>query len=446
MSADPQSPPDRPADDDLIEALGRAGLAFRTETDPLIASGLALGRRRRRHRRTAALAGSAGALVLVAVGGVLVAGPGASHGSAVSVAVPPASGRPSAPPSPHTPAMRVVTKTQMVALLRALLPPGQVSQVQGRGTETDDGSVGASPSVSLEFDSGHGTAHLAFSVARSDPQRGPAQPMTCPAAVDTNGISCTSSTLADGSVLKVTQGYLYPDRHVASQDWQVTLSGPDGRYIQAEEEWNPDTSPQPPLSVAQLSALVTEPSWGGVLVDVAPPLPWPTGSGPRLTMTGSEILATTAGLLPAGLTERDPVGQDGSATFTVDDGKGGSLVEIEVQDWSRIPDDPTFAGATVLPDGSRLVLGPDPAVGGTSVLTRPDGSVTGVTPDPADGGSDAVRWMADVLRPDGTRIVVAARNGTGKQSSAVDRADPALSLDQLRAIATSPLWKLHPEQ
>lgn len=43
------------------------------------------------------------------------------------------------------------------------------------------------------------------------------------------------------------------------------------------------------------------------------------------------------------------------------------------------------------------------------------------------------------MRPDGMRVVVSAFN-SGEQSTPATRPEPALTMDQLLALATSPQW------
>ncbi|MFJ8253231.1 hypothetical protein [Streptomyces sp. NPDC094466] len=48
-------------------------------------------------------------------------------------------------------------------------------------------------------------------------------------------------------------------------------------------------------------------------------------------------------------------------------------------------------------------------------------------------------WTADTMRPDGMRVVVSAFN-SGDQSSPATRPAPAVTMDRLTALATSPEW------
>ena len=78
-----------------------------------------------------------------------------------------------------------------------------------------------------------------------------------------------------------------------------------------------------------------------------------------------------------------------------------------------------FAGATVLANGDKLLLTQQSA---------------------EKGGSGAVQWTADLLQPDGLRVVVSEFDSPS-QGTAATRRDPVLTMDQLKAIVTSALWK-----
>jgi hypothetical protein len=142
----------------------------------------------------------------------------------------------------------------------------------------------------------------------------------------------------------------------------------------------------------------------------------------------AKILATVAPLLPASLTLADGGGTDESgAHFLVDDGRGRSLVEMAVQDWSvykpgvstwsDVTED--FGGAKVLPDGTRVLRFSDRDYAGQKGL---------------------VRHGVDILRPDHLRVTVWTYNTTA-QPQPPTRSEPALSVDQLQALATSPVWE-----
>lgn len=417
-------------EDDLLYAITRTGEGFHTEQAPLVAGGLDRGRRRWRRRSAAAVVGGAAALALVGTGAVYLSGssPAATALAAAGsggVASAAASGTASGSTSPVASASAsaaVITGDEVLATLQALLPAGRGTGGAGHGTEPT-GKPGAAPLVTanLVFDDGKGQAAVGISVSRI-PEGDPARAEnTCPDKKYVPYDACTATTLPDGGSLTVFQGYEYPDRRVDTKWWNAKLVGKDGRLIELSE-WNaaaekdsPVTRATPPLSAEQLKAVVTDKSWDRIVAAI--PVPAPVK--PRDTSkeyTQEEILTITAKLLPAGLTETETGGQVGFADFVVNDGKGKSLVQINVQDWSRDADRGSiFAGAQQLPDGTKVVSRKTPG--------------------------NPVMWTVDTLRPDGLRVVISAFN-SGSQRTPATRTAPALTTDQLKAIATSPEWKL----
>ncbi|GHH78775.1 hypothetical protein GCM10018781_55200 [Kitasatospora indigofera] len=441
---------DEKFEDDLIYAISRTGDAFQAEGTALLSGGLRRGRRRWRRGSAAAVAGGVTALALVATGGVYLAGAGGPRGDGgqpVTVAAADGSGAPAsgtgAPDAgaPGTPVQSAaaapaaaVTGEQMAGLLKALLPPGTVTVAGSRGSAGTGNQPPGAPYASVVFDDGHGQAAIQVGVQRQAPgDASLLDQVKCPdPKFQPAGVVCTSTLLADGSTLMVLQGYEYPDRRVDTKAWSATLAGQDGRLVQVQE-WNaakekdaPITRPAPPLTPAQLGALVTDKSWDAVVQALPTPKPQSPATGKEYS--AEEILAITAGLLPAGLTESETGGQPGYANFVLNDGKGKSMVELNVQDWSRALKEhqqgtakdgdvveQVFAKARTLPDGTKVVF--------------------------EKGADKAAVWTVDSLRPDGMRVVVGAYTAGGPKQPSV-RTAPALTEAQLEAIATSPLWVL----
>ncbi len=153
-----------------------------------------------------------------------------------------------------------------------------------------------------------------------------------------------------------------------------------------------------------------------------PPVPGDT--------TEAHILATLGKLFPKGITTSGESGQAGYVSVELDDGRGPALFQVNVQHWdlnSSLTDPNSdasamfqmFAAATTLGNGDKLLLSQEGA---------------------EKGGSGAVQRVADLLQPDGLRVVVMEFNSTA-QGTAATRPLPVLTLAQLRAIVTSPLWK-----
>ncbi|MBK6043847.1 hypothetical protein [Streptomyces sp. MBT55] len=155
------------------------------------------------------------------------------------------------------------------------------------------------------------------------------------------------------------------------------------------------------------------------------PSPDPTSRGthdagePAPPLDYAALMPTFRALLPEGLTVTDVTDSGGEfASVVVNDGKGRSLVQINVQQDMRDVAHQLYGDATTLPDGTLLAT------------SKKAGE---------KGGAGVVMWTADSMRPDGMRVVVSAFN-SGEQSSAATRKAPALTMDQLTALVISPEW------
>ncbi|SDK43556.1 hypothetical protein [Streptomyces indicus] len=455
-------------EDELGEALRRAGEGFSTDQHTLVEGGHLRGRRMVRRRRAAVFGGAAAVAALAVTGAVAVPGL-AGEGPAQ----PAAAGRESAESSGDgtgavagvgTPATGdTVTREQLIGTLTSLLPKGEVTESDGRGTDELPG-----PYARVVLDDGKGKGAVAISFNRvADPDGDEARSMTtCPDKVLVPHDACTSSTLEDGSRLMVFQGYVYPDRRAETKEWRAVLATHEGHLIDAmahnaaAEKDAPVTRSQPPLSPSQLKALVTSDKWDPVFD--APALEKPTGQskggltpgkspadglagegsgkdsgkgaakeeaakggtadeGPGSGGDAAQVQAvrsTFLSLLPKGMKVLHQGGEGEYAYAVVDDGKGASLVQINVQPGMEDVSGELFGDAEELP-------------GGILYTWRESGGDKGV-----DG---SVMWTADTIRMDGLRVVVSAFN-SGTQHDAPTRATPALTQEQLKSLATSPKW------
>ncbi|MFE9439473.1 hypothetical protein ACFYO2_10755 [Streptomyces sp. NPDC006602] len=407
-----------PFEDRLGAALRQAGHTFDPDGAALAAAGQTRGRRLRLRRR-AAVVGGAASLALVGVGGALVLpGDGSAEPEQRSVATgSTATPSPTATPLP-------MSRADMIRTFQELLPEGQFSDADARGTDAKP-----APYARVVFDDGKGAAMISMSLDRIEPGSDQAREIgQCPDKVFIVYDSCSTSRLADGSLFRVVQGYEYPDRRVDTKMWTADLVTPGGQYVTVSE-WNaaaekdaPISRPNPPLSNAQLKELVSAEVWRQV-VDAMPadsrqPDPSPTGKAP---VDGNAIGQTLAGLLPEGLDVVAKSGEDTEYAYVVvDDGKGRSFVQINVQaDMRDVAGDLYGAGSETLPDGTRVTIRQGPG----------DDKV----------GSGVVMWTADTMRKDGMRVVISAFNAADQHSDA-SRSTPALTIEQLRAIALSPKW------
>jgi hypothetical protein len=322
-----------------------------------------------------------------------------------------------------TPAAASASAADLIRTLQGLLPDGKFSDEEGRGT--NDSLL--SPYAKVVYDDGKGVAAVAISLGRIEPGGNQARETTdCPDKALTPYDSCVSSRLSDGSLLKLFQGYEYPDRRVDTKLWSADLITPTGQHVSVSE-WNsaaekgaPISRPEPPLSTDQLKRMVTAEVWRGY-VDAIPedprkPTATATPSSPA-EPTVDSILNTLVPLLPKNVEVVDK-GSDYSYVV-VDDGRGKNLVQVDVQHgMSDVADELYGSGAETLADGTRVATLQGPGDKGV-----PGGAM----------------WTADTMRTDGFRVVISAFN-SGTQHDAPTRSAPALTLKQLRAIALSPRW------
>ncbi|MFE2727515.1 hypothetical protein [Kitasatospora sp. NPDC059327] len=406
-------------EDDLLYALTRTGEGFHAEQAPLVAGGLDRGRRRWRRRSAAAVVGGAAALALVGTGAVYLSGSSPAPDALVAAGAGGTGGASSATAGGSTPVVSasastpVISGDEVLATLQALLPQGRSTDAKGRGTD-DQTLHGTFVGADLVFDDGQGKALISVGVQKH--RKGQTQERTCPDPRRNRIDSCTVATLPDGSRLYLSQGYEYSDHRADTKEWLAVLTGPDGREITLSE-WNapkekgaPDSRPNPPLTPAQLKAVVTDKSWDRIVAAVRVDGVDYTAQDTGLSLPDRR--AILAALLPAGVTVTEFDGNEVFSDVQLSQGGGTGSLLLRVQKLVREPGDRTteqlFEGATVLPDGARLKL-----YGPGAPSTDPKGQL-----------------VADVLRGD-LRIMV-AQGPAGK---------PLLTLDQLTSIAVSTQWK-----
>ncbi|MGY3057771.1 hypothetical protein ACVWZD_002016 [Streptomyces sp. TE3672] len=407
----------------LGDALRRTGEVFSVEGRPLVDGGVVRGRRALRRRRVGAVTGSVAALAVVGLGASYTAGAfggGSGQGGAGVAAQPKA--QETSPSTKSSPGKgRQLSAQQVIERLEGLLPEGKVSGRAGRGTADPFG-----PSAQLVFDDGKGKAAIGVSVGAIDPDGTEAeQQLECPDKVFVPYDSCRNETLADGSRLMVLRGYEYPDKRVDTKRWHAYLVTPDGYTVDASE-WNAPAEKdaavsraEPPLTVWQLKGLVISDEWRPVMNALGKAAPEPVRQPSAQGQDGRAILRKLKSLLPASAKVVSERGDDGFAYVVVNDGKGASLVQINVQpDMSDVEGQLFGAGAEVLPDGTKVVTHQGPG---------------------EKGGAGVVMWTADTIRTDGLRVVVSAFN-SGSQNTKATRQTPALTMQQLKSIATSGKW------
>ncbi|BAU84266.1 hypothetical protein SLA_3355 [Streptomyces laurentii] len=415
-------------EEELGEALRRAGAGFVTDDRRALATGgLARGRRRLRLHRTATIGGAL-ALVVIGAGGVYGGSLlGAGHaGASAAGAFPkgasaagtgPAAGDTGGAPDPEEGG---VPAADIAAVLQANTPAG---------TWTFDAPSGAGGSAVGVYDDGKGKAGVSAGIYRAgaSAEAGIGQ-VTCPDKVLVPYDDCTEKALPGGDRMMIFQGYEYPDKRVPTKWWHANLLTADG-FILSVSEYNAPTEKDsgisrqdPPFDPAQLRTLITADGWRPLMKKVARP---DKGSPKRRAapvakeVDGTRVTATLRSLLPKGRGLK-AVG-DGEGYLIVDDGDGRSFVQINVQsDMGR----------------HRAEL-----FSGEGVTTEPDGTLVKVTKGSGEKGVEgSVMWTTDTLAKDGFRVVISAFNA-GSQLEPPTRAEPALTTAQLKEIATSPKWR-----
>ncbi|MGW8356027.1 hypothetical protein [Streptomyces wedmorensis] len=415
-------------EEELGAVLRRAGDGFSADDRrELVAGGLKRGRRRLVRRRLA-VTGGALALAAVGIGGVYggsLVGPGAgTTNTSVATAPKPgnATGTASATDPKKTPDAQIPLK-DIADVLKANTPAGQW---------TFDGLDGVGHAVAGVYDDGNGKAAVSVGLYRAGrtAESGVGQ-VTCPDKALVAYDRCADGRMSNGDRIMAIEGYEYPDKRDGIKNWRVVRLTKDGFLIDASEYNAPAeksdalSRENPPFSLTQLKDLVTADAWAPLTAQL-PQLPKP-GKGetkPPAVPSAAAVQATLRSLLPQGVTVTSHGGGDGHGYVVVDDGKGESLVGVDVQ-----------------PKAGKAVA---ELFSGAGVVTLPDGTTVKSTQQPGEkGGAGVVWWSVDTLTPDGFRVAVSAFN-SGAQHEAATRAEPALTMAQLKALALSPKWQKLP--
>ncbi|TDC51353.1 hypothetical protein E1212_12205 [Jiangella ureilytica] len=153
----------------------------------------------------------------------------------------------------------------------ALLPPGEITEADASDNGPD------SAWFSFVWDDGTGASWVSgeVSMVASDPG--------CPVVV--NGGSCEFRTLDDGTTLQLQTGPYYPqpDREPDRRQTRVTAVAPTGLSVHLAamnaptEKQSEPTRAEPPFSVDQLAAVVTDGVWAELTAGVTPPAPESSG-------------------------------------------------------------------------------------------------------------------------------------------------------------------------
>ncbi|WP_328943991.1 hypothetical protein OG259_23115 [Streptomyces sp. NBC_00250] len=417
-------------EEELGAVLRRTGDGFAADDRrELVEGGLQRGKRRLVRRRLA-MTGGVLALAAVGIGGVYGGSLLSPSGNTTttSVAAPPKP-RPTIDPVPgkQRPGEASIPVKDIAAVLENNTPAGswEFEGLDGRGQ-----------AVSGVFDDGNGKAGVTVGLFRAGTGEAGEDQVACPDKVAIPYDNCTMQNLSNGSRLMILQGYEYPDKREETKQWRAVLLTKDGflvdvsEYNAAAEKGAPISRENPPFTPAQLKALVTTDDWRPLLKKLPQNVDMSGGEGsqgePRLPAepNATDSMNTLRSLVPKGLAVVNKGGQSGYAYVVVDDGKGKSLVEVNIQ--------PNMADVVGTLFGSG------------DVTTLPDGRKVKLTQQAGEkGGEGVVWWSVDTITPEGFRVVVSAFNA-GTQHEAATRAEPALTMKQLKAIALSPKWQTLP--
>ncbi|MFD7630838.1 hypothetical protein ACFV7Q_33255 [Streptomyces sp. NPDC059851] len=415
-------------EDELGEALRRAGDGFTADRHALVEAGERRGRRLVARRRAALIGGSVLSLALIGAAGAYAGGL-LGGTDRVEIATPPTpsggpsggggDGTPEPPPQPPR-GTGAVSSSQMVEVLKGLLPEGALS------VEHANGTGGGGAGVSGVYDDGRGGAAIRLVLSRVDPNGSMANTTTvCTKKATRPDDDCTTEQLADGSRLLIQQGYSAQNPGIDIKEWRAALVTPQGFLVELSEknalpmETVKASRPNPPLSPAQLRAVVISDKWHPALNDLPAAAQQPRGWTPANPNALRDLKAVEQ--LEKMVTKmKVPViskgGESGSGYVVVDDGKGKSLVRLDVVKETGAPD---FEGNVPSPN---------------------DGIRTKVTQGPAEKSSGVVPWTVDTRYRNGLRVTVTAYNAAD-QSGTATRETPALTLELLQHIATDPMWR-----
>lgn len=406
----------------LGAAMKEEAEAFSVAGRPLVDGGITRGRRRMVLRRSATVTGSVAALALIGLGGSYVTGGiGTSQGGGNGAAVGARSSENTGEATGSSP------EQQVISTLEELLPEAKLSkQPSGGGTPAGVRKRSSQSSAAVVYDDGHGKAALSVSLGRQNPKEVAEGDLACPDKNFTPFETCSAKTLTDGSRLVLFKGWEYPDRREETRWWYADLLTPEGYRISVHE-WNAPAEkgagvsrPAPPLSLDRMKGLAQAEEWRPLLAS----LPEPEASAPRPPapegLSGDAILSRLTELLPEGLTVKESGKQEAEYAYVVvDDGQGKSFVQINVQPgMSDVAATLFGSDAEVLDDGTKVVTHQGPG---------------------EKGGAGVKMREVDTIRPDGLRVVISAFNAAN-QNEAASREEPALTLDQLKKIATSEVW------
>jgi hypothetical protein len=168
-----------------------------------------------------------------------------------------------------TPPSRQMSWQQAATTLTSLLRGWNVLHRSGRAWTNQT-------LVELVIDDGHGAAQIDLAltypvsprVANAPGAPGYGLPIGCKQDTESSYPDGACTVLGDGTQLQTSKGYEYPaDPSRGGKEWLVHALRPNGLEVDLSE-WNtptekgtPASRPDPPLTIAEMTSLVTSDSW-----------------------------------------------------------------------------------------------------------------------------------------------------------------------------------------
>ncbi|MFJ6138420.1 hypothetical protein [Kitasatospora sp. NPDC092286] len=399
-------------EDDFALALrGAAALAPESALHTLAADAERRGRRRRNQRRAVLASGLAVA--------VLAAGSFAAFGGGIGADA----ARPAVEP------VRPMTSEEVVELITSLLPQGKV-RVTYAETPGVPGPTGDRYRTDggLFYDDGKGESAMSYTVDRTELTPGAAA--VCMDPFNGPQDSCERTIAPDGSALVIDK--LRDPNNEGRREWRATWAAADGRRVQIIEHSEESVTPareDPPLDADQLRALVTAPAWER-LFDALPARDNPPGPpAPEPGPKAEELLATLVPLLPPGAVPSGHEGGSGPHLTVTYEGRTSMLAVSVTEPGRRGIEDKEYAESTG--SAGPLAVRERRADGSTVVTNSFGNGKTAV--------DTVLHWSAAVYYPDGRKVEINEWNGENGYTARPGT--PALSLEQLKVIATAPAWR-----
>ncbi|MFI1015923.1 hypothetical protein [Streptomyces sp. NPDC020965] len=403
----------------LGEAMQRTGGTFPIDRIALLEEGVRRGRSRVRRRRVTAVTGGLLALVVTGTAGAYGTGVfDSSQEASVASSGPSgaASWRPSPdarnPDDPKNPRtteksdprwndpkwhMRASAR-EMIRLLEIALPEGRFSEQRGT---SHFGGPDNQAEASLVYDDGYGKALVQISARRADPKSAAEQKsMKCHKGrgLLKDWVDCEAETRRP---VPGSPGVVVAQRsRLVNAGFRVDVR----QYNAPAAKGAAPSRSNPPLDPVQFINLALFVGSSFTEFGVLNAGVFAEPKRYQLTHDGQRLRETLARLIPPGHSPRGGGGSRDEAYHLVYD------IKLKVKTYLRV----TVEKAT--PDGGK------------------------VTTEQKAGQREGVKeWSASTVTPDGLRVTATSFNAEYPHSAAV-RENPALTLEQLSGIVTSPRW------